>query len=254
MLGQTERMAERFYSFTWEFHPFDQRQLAAAKALFRKHDLTLDFRGRLSTRTHNYSEIPTDNRRVYYRTLLPYQLVVQDPLSNSYHAATVMLPDESPILSLDVRRALFVAKVNEVTFDHGMLTAVHTVKPSEVLAMTKTLGNIVDQIAALSPIQIKIDQSSARSALLQQQTAEITQRGSQFDAMLAAINSKQTFTTREDEIRRQAEEAKAQAERSKRSAQDERAKREDAGQSLKASMDREAAARKELEAYKMLHP
>lgn len=254
MLGQTERVAERFYSFTWEFDPFDERQLAAAKVLFRKHELTLDFRGRLSRRMQNYSEVPSDTKRVYYRTLLPYQLVIQDPLSNSYHAATVMLPDESPILSLDVRRALFVAKVNEVTFDHGMLTAVHTIKPSEVLAMTKTLGNIVDEIAALSPIQIKIDQSSARSALLQQQTAEITQRGAQLDAMLGALNSQQTFTAREAEIRRQAEEAKAQAERSKRSEQDERTKREDASRMLKESVEREKATREALEEYKKTHP
>lgn len=246
-----------YYSFVVEFDPFDDRSIKRAEALFKTKKLRLDFFGRLGNRFTGYTTIPKDNRRLYYRSLLPYQVQVTDEKNFAYTAVNVLLPDESPILSVDLKRAFLVDKVNELTFDHGVLTKVHTVKPSEILALFKSLGNIVDKVASLSPIQIKVDQSKARTALINQQNAEIKALGSKYDDLVNTANSQAALKAKEKELQRQADADKRTADRNRNFAEDRNRRLidsesvlEDKGRALGESLQRETTLRNELEKAK----
>lgn len=121
-------------------------------------------------------EEPSPQNGIYYRPLLPYELTLTGDKNYKFvKTVTILLPNKSPILSLDIRRAPFVQKVTHLTFASGVLTEVHITKPSEILGAMDIPLNIVKTITSLPTdlIQFKIDYSSKQEALLKQLQSQL---------------------------------------------------------------------------------
>lgn len=130
-------------------------------------------------------DIQKVQKGVYYRAPLPYvltitmegsQIIKDNPVDISYIKDVVAyLPNFSPILFMDITGAAFVRKVNNLSFDNGILTSFSITKPSQILAGLNIPLDILKSVATLPTelIQLKIDYSTAKTSLIQQKTAEI---------------------------------------------------------------------------------
>lgn len=152
--------------------PFNEGQVATATAKLKSHGIVLDFRNIVKGAFSRYSDVPGDPGRVYYKPMLPYQVALYCPKQRVWFSRTVMLPNEAPIVSFELKRAMFVERKMGLTFTDGVLTSVNDTKPSELKALTGLVNDLIDKVVAIMPIQIKIDQSKARQAYLTQDTAE----------------------------------------------------------------------------------
>lgn len=128
---------------------------------------------------------------VFYKPLLPYKLsfdhtvtlastqkegqsTAETKYSNHYDLI-VFLPDESPIVAVDVDRAFFVKKVTKLAFSDGVLESVQIAKPSELLATAHLPLDIVESITSIPSeiVQLKINYSSDNEKLYEAQKKEI---------------------------------------------------------------------------------
>jgi hypothetical protein len=121
---------------------------------------------------------PVDQKGIYYRPLLPYELSVRHKDFSIYKNETISLPNEAPILAIDLTRAPFITKTMTLNFKNGILTQMIVGKPSEVLNALEIPLDIVKSIVALPTelIQFKMTYSSENRKL--------------YDALLQEIKAK----------------------------------------------------------------
>jgi len=114
------------------------------------------------------------NGGIKFRPALPYVFTLK--LSNNIHdQAIITLPNEAPILAVDVKRAAFVEKDTQLTFESGMLTKVDISKPSEALGFIQIPIDIVKAIVGIPSalLDFKINVTQKETSLLEQQAAII---------------------------------------------------------------------------------
>ena len=121
---------------------------------------------------------PMDQKGIYYRPLLPYELSIINEKFAIYYQETISLPNEAPILAVDLTRGPFITKKMTLTFKNGILTQMKVDKPSEVLAAMNIPLDIVKAVVALPTelIQFKMNYSSENKKL--------------YDALLQEIQAK----------------------------------------------------------------
>ena len=114
------------------------------------------------------------NGGIKFRPALPYVLTLK--LSDDIHdQAIITLPNKAPILAVDVKRAAFVEKDTQLTFESGMLTKVDINKPSEALGFIQIPIDIAKAIVGIPSalLDFKINVTQKETSLLQQQAAII---------------------------------------------------------------------------------
>lgn len=113
------------------------------------------------------SSIETDHRDgVCFRPKLAHTLTFFDG-GVPVETHTLLMPNGAPILELPIKRAAFVKKITNVTFEDGILTEVHLEKPSEGLACMEIPLAIAKDIASLPAelIQLKINYNNQNAEL-----------------------------------------------------------------------------------------
>jgi hypothetical protein len=118
---------------------------------------------------------PVDQRGIYYRPLLPYELSFSFKDFDLYKNETVSLPNEAPIMAIDITRAPFIKKAMVLNFSNGILTQIKVDKPSEVLAALDIPLDILKAVVSVPTeiIKFKIDYSSQNKNLYEAQKQEI---------------------------------------------------------------------------------
>ncbi|MHB9072578.1 MAG: hypothetical protein ACYC6G_03555 [Desulfobaccales bacterium] len=121
---------------------------------------------------------PTDQKGIYYRPLLPYELSVECETEAIYKNETILLPNEAPIMAIDLTRGAFIKKAMTLNFKNGILTQITVDKPSEVSAALDIPLDIAKAIVSLPTelIQFKMNYSSENKKL--------------YDALLQEIQAK----------------------------------------------------------------
>jgi hypothetical protein len=178
------------------FNPFDLGDLERATNELRNAGLSIvnpeDF---LSPKQPNYSKWyntpKNETGGIFYRPPIPYIIRIRDSVSNVV-SATVLLPNLSPIVHLDMKKASFVAAISQVTLTNGFISSYSFSKPSSFMALaTYPLVLLSDITSSLTNfIQFRINlgtgqnnlqnavnsgQSIQNSAALAQQAAMITE-------------------------------------------------------------------------------
>jgi hypothetical protein len=142
---------------------------------------------------------------IFYRPPIPYTFKISDSLSNVV-SATVLLPNISPTLHLDIDKAAFVASVSQVTLTNGFISSYSLSKPSSALALATIpltlLSDITSSVTNLVQFRLNVatgknnlqsaanaNQSAQTSAFLAQQAALITQLSNN----IAILNLTQTL-------------------------------------------------------------
>jgi hypothetical protein len=203
--SETKNVDEPFV-IDLHFDPFDESQLRAAREKLKTKEIVLDFRNIVKGAFSRYSDVPGDPGRVYYKPMQPYQVALYCANQKVWFSRTVLLPNESPIVSFQLKRAMFVERKTVIGFNDGVLTSVNDVKPSEVKALTGLVNDLVDKAVALMPIQIKIDQSKARASLLTQDTTEKTAAEANLQKATNLLDAEKAY---QDKIRELEEAARA---------------------------------------------
>jgi len=110
---------------------------------------------------------------IKYRPLLPYRLEIQLP--DNLIIKTVYLPNEAPVITLDVNRPAFADQVTTLTFEKGVLTQADLSRPSETLAFLKIPVDLVRAIVGLPMdlIKFRVENIQQSNALLQAQIDEL---------------------------------------------------------------------------------
>jgi len=117
---------------------------------------------------------PTDSRSIFYRPLWPYKFTFNVPgLFNI--TKTVYLPNNEPVITIDIARPAFTKAVTNLTFKSGILTEVHLERPSELLAGLEIPLDILKAIAGIPAemLQFKVNYGTDYIKLLQQQIQQI---------------------------------------------------------------------------------
>ncbi len=71
----------------------------------------------------------------------------------------VEIPNKAPLVEIDVRRALFVQKIQKIEFDaNGFLKSAYVKKQSELLAVAKLPLNVVEAVGKSFPVRLTIQQ------------------------------------------------------------------------------------------------
>jgi hypothetical protein len=126
---------------------------------------------------------PVDQQGIYYRPLLPYEFSFSIKDFALYKTETISLPNEAPIMAIDLKRGPFITKKMTLTFKNGILTQMKVDKPSEVLAALNIPLDIVKAIVSLPTelIQFKIDYSSKNKQLYESLLQEIKAKDALID-------------------------------------------------------------------------
>ena len=123
--------------------------------------------------TKTWSNVDSLERGIKYRPLLPYRLEIKFP--NNFFVQTIYLPNEGPIITLDVTRPAFADHVTSLTFENGVLTQADLTRPSETLAFMKLPIDLVKAIAGLplDLLQFRVQNIQQSNTYLQEQINEI---------------------------------------------------------------------------------
>ena len=161
------------------FNPFVKKDRKAAKQALESGGLTIEFDSFITGKTNRYEGWLTDTNNshvggIYYRALLPYTITFKDH-QRIAQMRTVLLPNKSPVLALEVRKYCLVSTVNQVTLTNGIVTGLYLNKQSQAYAASKIPIQIINSLASVPTnlLQLKFDISSGKTKLQNQQTNEI---------------------------------------------------------------------------------
>ena len=106
---------------------------------------------------------------IYHRPLLPYKLKFETTNPALQPVTVVYLPNNSPILGLDILRAPFVKNEYDITFENGILTSVKWVKPSEALGFVNIPLDLAKAIVSIPSelLTVKVNDLTAEKGLLE---------------------------------------------------------------------------------------
>lgn len=110
---------------------------------------------------------PDCRQGLCYRARAPFLIRHKLPGGSGTHLA--LLPNSSPVIHLDFRRAMLVTKVHKVTFDeNGFLSEVKITRPSELEALSAIPYNILNGLSDILPLHFRIieEQVKIRNAEL----------------------------------------------------------------------------------------
>jgi hypothetical protein len=115
----------------------------------------------------------SDQKGIYYRPVLPYMLTIRH--RDYLLTKVIYLPNYSQPISIDVNRPGFVEKIQELTFDNGILKIVHVKRPSEAEGLLAIPVNVVKEFVGLplELLQFKVDHGTVYNQLLQQQIQQL---------------------------------------------------------------------------------
>jgi hypothetical protein len=115
---------------------------------------------------------------VCYRPLLPYglSLAVSGDTAATIAVApglVALLPNDAPIVSIDLHRTSLVERKGSLTFVSGVLTKVEITKPSEALAAATLPVTILNTLISIPAelLKLRIDLTTQQKSLVDMQSA-----------------------------------------------------------------------------------
>jgi hypothetical protein len=161
------------------FDPFDKLETAAVISLLknidispRLTDLAIDQYGSAGNVNDQwYTPPPIGTKGIFHRPLLPYKFTVKTDTDAVQSSTVVYLPNQSPILSVDISRAPFVENQYSLMFADGILTEIKWIKPSEFLGFLNIPLNIAKAIASIPNelLTVKVTDLNAEKGVLEGQ-------------------------------------------------------------------------------------
>jgi hypothetical protein len=120
--------------------------------------------------------IPSPSEGVKYRPLLPYRLVIKLP--DHFFDRIIYLPNEAPVITLDVTRPFFADRITKLGFEKGVLTRIDLTRPSETLAFVTLPVELVKAIVGLplDLIKFRVENIQESNRFLEAQVFELQQR------------------------------------------------------------------------------
>ncbi len=171
------------------FDPFNCGQLWSAVRTLKNANLTIEnvdeFTDSKAFDTYvRWTKTPREESGgIFYRPPIPYEVRIRDAASNVV-SATVLLPNKSPILHLELNKASFVATISQVTLTNGFISSYSFSKPSSALALASIplvlLSDVTSSITNL--LQLRINLATGQNAL---QSANYTSQSQPYNAALA---------------------------------------------------------------------
>ena len=156
------------------FSPSDLKEVNSELAKITPEKLRIDLVPMAPLPPSNKGGDDKSSPGVCFRPQIPYKLRFfnGDALVEQ---RILLLPDGSPKICMSIKRAAFVKKVTNLTFDKGILTEVHIDKPSEVLGFMDIPVSITKAIASIPAelVQIKINYSNKEKDLANARRAEL---------------------------------------------------------------------------------
>lgn len=99
----------------------------------------------------------------------PVPVTIKYSLGAGDSSLVADLPNPSAVVAIDIRRAFFIKKVQQIDFDQGMLTKLHIQKNSELVAISKLPVDIISAIA--DGIQLRAKITTEQKNVLEKQAA-----------------------------------------------------------------------------------
>lgn len=148
------RDEKRRFHYEFAFDPTDPADCEAHKRrLLEEYGVTLDIASESLAILPDAPEMPRSrcSEGACFRPALPYQVKIDVADSESRLSRTIIvaLPNEAPIVSIDLNRHAFVTAGTQVLFDHGMLASIDFQKPSEALGFVSVPVDMAKMIAAI---------------------------------------------------------------------------------------------------------
>lgn len=190
------------------FDPTKEADLHAARLALTEARLQLDVKADFTPFTKEWRELPKSKDEsahfdgFFYRPVAPFTISVSNTLEKSSVSQTVLLPNNTPILSFSPKRSPLVQRVTHITLENGTLKEISLNKPSSVLAGVKLPLTIIKSIVALPTdlLQLRVNYSSTNHALRKSQAEEIKALKEILDAQraLASARTNQNSTGAQD--------------------------------------------------------
>lgn len=112
---------------------------------------------------------------IYYRVGLPYLAEVMDG-GQVIHSKLVVLPNESPIQEIALKRGAFVTVSYTLDFSDGMPVQLTASRPSEILQIVSLPVKALKMISAALPYQVQQDRAMQEKAILDAQRSALEAR------------------------------------------------------------------------------
>jgi hypothetical protein len=135
---------------------------------------------------------------VCYRPVEPF--LVTYALDGVVNSKTVLLPNASPLVGIDIRRAFFINKVQTIDFDEnsGLLKSLYIDKKSELVAISKLPVDIIEAITAAFRLRVKVLDQQAATAEAESELikakANLAKAREAYDAELKARQARSVGT------------------------------------------------------------
>jgi hypothetical protein len=148
--------------------------------------------------TYSPNKDPETRDGVFIRPALPYRFIIQRRDGENITPVTetvVSLPNEAPILSLDLHRAAFVKLTQTLDFDNGILKGVSINKPSEAVGFVSIPVDVVKTIVSIPGELFKFKADIA------------TQQKGDLEAQKAVLDAQKQLLQSQDELRKALEQS-----------------------------------------------
>ncbi|MDD5261266.1 MAG: hypothetical protein PHD76_05390 [Methylacidiphilales bacterium] len=156
---KTVKAATLDFVFDRVINPFDPREMREVCDILRNGaGLNLSFKTEMNSKSRtgwfdasNRGVRSSRSGGIFYRPLLPYRLAfTPSAKSDSYSLSQIVyLPDEAPLLTLEIKRAAFVKNSTTIEFENGVLKSVSYKKPSEVYGFIDIPINLAQQALSI---------------------------------------------------------------------------------------------------------
>ena len=150
--------------------------------------------------TNLYKSKLGPNRKdgVLYRPTLPYLLTIESNPGRERANKTssiLAIPNASPVFSIPIDRAAFVAASTSVTFQNGFLTSLDYNKPSQIEGFVSIPLDLSKMVVSLPTnlVQMKIDLTSKDADLAKQQQALTANQSALLNAYISLLQTQHIF-------------------------------------------------------------
>ena len=173
------------------FDPFNAKELKDATNTLSQAGITIEnediFEGKTQFNDYPSWQLePKEADGIYYRPPMPFEVRLRDTASNVV-SRTVLLPNRSPILHLNLKKNAFVARISSVTLTNGFISSYAFTKPSSALAIAALPVTLISGVTSslTNLIQLKINLATGQNNLA---TTALTQQQNQITALNNTMN------------------------------------------------------------------
>ncbi len=131
---------------------------------------------------------------IYYRQPIPYEVSISDSANNVVSRA-LLFPNFSPIMHLDLKKAMFVTRGAQISMANGFVTSYGVDKPSQIAGAAALPGELITSLTSgiTNIVQLRLNIATGQSATSSAQLLNQSNLLQSISNQMVILNASQAY-------------------------------------------------------------